>query len=284
MSTESGSTSERATRTMVPSASGPPLDTRWRVMVTPPASGSYNMAVDERLMAAARVEDCWIVRVYGWAFPTVSFGKYQAAASAYSPDAIRARHFDVVRRPTGGRAILHHREITYSVAAPLERAGELRQTYSVINQLLLAGLERLGVAARLSATGPRGIAPGMIPCFDHPSDGELVVGTRKLVGSAQWRSHDALLQHGSILIDDDQATLNALLLSTVEPPVAPPPAATLRQVLGTAPSLQDFADAMFGLIEARFADVTYLDVADITDQALRDLEDRYRSDEWTWRR
>ena len=213
------------------------------------------MALDERLMSAARAGDCWIVRVYGWATPTVSFGKYQAAAKAYSPDAMRARCIDVVRRPTGGRAILHHREITYSVAAPLERAGELRQTYSTINLLLLAALRRMGVSARLSSTGPRGIALGMIPCFDHPSDGELVVGTQKLVGSAQWRSHDALLQHGSILLDDDQAVLNELLLPSVAPPPSPPPAATLRDVLGTEPSLEDFAESMFGLIESLFTDV-----------------------------
>ncbi len=263
---------------------GPPLDTRWRLLVTAPAGGSYNMALDERLMAAARAGDCWIVRMYGWATPTVSFGKYQAAAKAYSPEKMQARSIGVVRRPTGGRAILHHREITYSVAAPLERAGELRQTYTVINQLLLDGLHRMGVGARLSSMGPRGIAPGMIPCFDHPSDGELVIGTQKLVGSAQWRSHDSLLQHGSILVDDDQSMLNDLLLDSVAAPPNPPPAATLREVLGYAPPLAVVAESMFAVIREQFEEVLPLDVEAVSDDALQKLIDRYESAEWTWRR
>src|SRR5579872_3055464 len=105
----------------------------WRFLVTPPASGPENMALDEALMARARMHREWVLRVYGWSAPTISFGRNQAALGRYDRDRIRRRGFGVVRRPTGGRAILHHHEITYSVTAPIALAGSLRESYERIN-------------------------------------------------------------------------------------------------------------------------------------------------------
>src|SRR5205814_2393375 len=119
---------------------------------------------------------------------------------------------DVVRRPTGGRAILHDREITYSVTAPVRDAGDLRESYERINRLLLSALHSIGVSASVAVAATRSVAPGMAPCFDEPTPGELTLAGRKLAGSAQWRSEDALLQHGSILIADDQSLLATLTL------------------------------------------------------------------------
>src|SRR4051795_1937061 len=92
---------------------------RWKTLLTPARRGVENMALDEALMERAAQSGDWICRVYAWSEPTVSFGRNQAAARHYVPAAIAERRFGVVRRPTGGRAILHHREITYSVAAPV---------------------------------------------------------------------------------------------------------------------------------------------------------------------
>src|SRR3954466_12069034 len=97
---------------------------RWRLLVTPPASGPENMALDEALMARAIETGEWVLRVYSWATPTLSLGRNQTARGRYDLGRIRERGLGVVRRPTGGRAILHDREITYSVTAPVDAAGD----------------------------------------------------------------------------------------------------------------------------------------------------------------
>ena len=254
---------------------------RWKTLVTPPKTGVENMALDEALMERAADSGDWICRIYAWSEPTVSFGRNQAAARHYDRDRIATEGLAVVRRPTGGRAILHHREITYSVAAPVADAGGLQESYLLINRLVVAGLERLGVAVAVAASRPQPMQPGPIPCFDHPSAGELTAEGRKLVGSAQWRSERALLQHGSILVDDDQSRLAALLRDDI---VEPPPAATLREILGHPPSLETVADAIFSAVEAEDGSVTPLVIdRQLTDTAIR-LSSRYADPTWTWRR
>lgn len=253
----------------------------WRTLLTPPATGVENMALDEALMGTAAESGAWICRVYGWSEPTVSFGRNQAAARHYDPDRIAKRRFAAVRRPTGGRAILHHREITYSVAAPVTDAGGLHESYLLINRLLVNGLGSLGIAVSVADSEVQAMQPGAVPCFDHPSSGELVAGGRKLVGSAQWRSENALLQHGSILIDDDQPLLNGLLK---QPVAEPPPAATLRELLGEPPSLSQVANAIFSAVrdEDPNALSLTLDASLLASQAR--LAARYADPAWTWRR
>ena len=108
---------------------------QWRLLVSPPASGAENMALDEALMERARETGEWTARVYSWATPTVSLGRNQTARGRYDLDRINALGYKVVRRPTGGRAILHDREITYSVTALVADAGDLLDSYAQINQL-----------------------------------------------------------------------------------------------------------------------------------------------------
>jgi lipoate-protein ligase A len=255
---------------------------RWSVLVTGPMPGRDNMAADHVLMARAAELDRWILRLYGWTTPTVSFGRNQSALRLYSPAAIRAAGFDVVRRPTGGRAILHGREITYSVTAPLVHAGSLGDSYARINVVLLAALRTLGVDARLARSATREGAPGIAPCFDHPSAGELVAHSRKLVGSAQWRSQTAILQHGSLLIEDEQALLGSLLVPGVTG-APPPPAATLGSILSQAPSLHEAA-AAFGLALGNATEVTELDASILAGDDYEELKAHYSSLDWTWRR
>lgn len=254
----------------------------WRLLVTPPASGAENMALDEALMDRARQTGEWVLRVYSWNAPTISLGRNQSARGRYDLDRVRELGLDVVRRPTGGRAILHDREITYSVTAPVRDAGDLRQSYDRINRLLLSALHSLGVAATVAAPMARSSAPGMAPCFDEPAAGELTVDGRKLAGSAQWRSEDALLQHGSILVADDQTLLATLAL---DGPVDIPAPATLTDALGAAPGIPDVAAALADAVRE-------LEDADARDLALEDdlrarasaLVVRYVDAAWTWRR
>jgi lipoate-protein ligase A len=105
----------------------------------------------------------------------------------YDLDRIRAAGIDVVRRPTGGRAILHDREVTYSVTAPLEDAAPLRETYSRINRILQDGLSRLDVTVVPAMSSGRAAVPSGRPCFETPAEGELVAQGGKLVGSVPGR-------------------------------------------------------------------------------------------------
>ena len=254
---------------------------RWRTLLTPACPGVDNMALDEALMERAAESGEWICRVYAWSEPTVSFGRNQAAARHYDPDRLAQRRLSAVRRPTGGRAILHHREFTYSVAAPVSDAGGLHESYLLINRLLVNGLGSLGIPVSIAGTRPQAMLPGPIPCFDHPSAGELVAGGRKLVGSAQWRTEKSLLQHGSILIDDDQPLLTSLLR---EPGAAPPPAATLRDLLGEPPSLTAVARAIFSAVELEDPGASPLSLDGSLIESCSRLSERYADPAWTWRR
>ena len=261
-----------------------PLTQAWRCLVSPPAGGAENMALDEALMDRARATGEWVLRVYGWSRPTISLGRNQTARGGYDLDRIQALDLDVVRRPTGGRAILHHREITYSVTGPVDAARELRDSYAHINELLLCALRSLGADAELATETARSVRPGMSPCFDRPSLGEVVLGGRKLAGSAQWRSDGALLQHGSILIGDDQSLLATLGREAARELPKP---ATLAEALGRPPSLAEAAEALRSAIRS----VDLVEPSDLLLEADAELRARtsalvvrYRDDQWTWRR
>ncbi len=121
-----------------------------------------------------------------------------------------------------------------------------------------------------------------MPCFAEPASGELTVGGRKLVGSAQWRDRGALLQHGSILVDDDQSSIVGLMREPTPPPPAP---ATLRDALGRAPVLTEVADALFHAVRTHAdPDARPLDVDGELARDADDIAMRYRDDAWTWRR
>lgn len=254
----------------------------WHVLLSPPADGAMNMAVDEALMARARATGAVVLRAYAWSEPTLSFGRHQTARGRYDRERAEARGVRFVRRPTGGRAVLHHREITYAVAAPEHALGSFRESYARINRLLVGALHRLGVMAEVASAAGAAPRPGVAPCFEEPVAGEIIAGGRKLVGSAQWRADGALLQHGSILVDDDQTLARELL---VESTGAPPAPATLRQLLGRGPDVAEFAMALAAAVageEHVTSDVARFD-QDLRSAALA-LLDRYRSDDWTWRR
>jgi lipoate-protein ligase A len=238
------------------------------------------MALDEALMERSAASGEWICRVYGWSEPTISFGRNQSALRDYDRPRIEAR-LAAVRRPTGGRAILHHREITYCVTGPTAGAGGLQESYVLINRLLVDGLRTLGIDVSMAVSRVAPMQPGAIPCFDHPSSGELVAGGRKLVGSAQWRSEHALLQHGSILVDDDQVQLADFLIRPQQPP---PPAATLRELLGTAPSLSDVASAIFSAVSLEDPAAAPLELDPSLREAQSRLARQFTDPAWTWRR
>jgi lipoate-protein ligase A len=255
---------------------------RSRLLVSHPADGATNMAFDEALLRRARRTGETLYRVYAWSRPTVSLGRNQSARGCYDLALAQARGIDFVRRPTGGRAILHHREITYSVAAPVTRFGSLRESYRAVNRLLLEALRALGVVASEAEASCRTSAPGRAPCFAAPAAGELVARGRKLVGSAQVREADAFLQHGSILVDDDQPMLSDLVQNSE--PLSP--AATLRALTGRVVTVNEFADALTRVLGVRdgLAPESLPLEQELLDDVRSLISTRYANAGWTWHR
>jgi lipoate-protein ligase A len=190
----------------------PYLRATWRLLLSPPADGPLNMAVDEAiLLAVAEGSSPPTLRFFDWTPPCLSLGFSQPAA-----DVDRARlaqlGYGLVRRPTGGRAILHTDELTYSVIAPIDEPrvrGGVMESYQQLSAGLLRGLAIIGLNVRAdkhddpadadSAKGP--------VCFEVPSNYEITAGSsgrqRKLLGSAQVRKRGAVLQHGTLPLHGD---------------------------------------------------------------------------------
>ena len=240
------------------------------------------MARDVALQARAARTGEAVFSIYSWMRPTLSFGRNQTARELYDLERIRAAELDVVRRPTGGRAILHHREVTYSVTAPIDGAG-LQETYSAINRILQQGLNSLGVVVEAAAGSERAEIPGIKPCFEVPAKGELIADGAKLVGSAQWRENGALLQHGSILVDDDQSSLLDLSATPVSGEQWNPPA-SLHSLLGRAPDATEVAGVMRDAVRSlEDVELTELDEEEVR-AAMLERVPQFLDEEWTWRR
>lgn len=183
------------------------------MLVTPPAPAAWNMALDEVLLRHV-IETGPVVRVYEWAPPAVSLGYGQPAADIDAA-ACAARGVAITRRLTGGRAVLHHLELTYSVCVPAELIGAPRSiqvAYQVLSGALAAALARLGIAAECRPRRPERAASGRDPaCFASAIGGDLSVAGRKLVGSAQCHRYGGILQHGSLPLAVDEELLAACL-------------------------------------------------------------------------
>jgi lipoyl(octanoyl) transferase len=264
------------------------VTTRWRLLYTEPLDGIDNMALDHALLARAARTGEAVLRVFSWRSPTVSFGRHQRTRGVYDPCRLAAAGLAAVRRPTGGRAVLHAREATYSVTAPVD--GPLRATYATINRLLVDALRHLGVNATL-APPSRVPRPDGAPCFDVATEGEITVAGRKLAGSAQWRDAGAFLQHGSILIEDDQALLTEVAATAAPLGAAP---ATLRAALGRTPTVDEVADALFTAARASLTPSLDAEVSPLSLDAVLSRDDllradvgalraRYSDEHWTWR-
>jgi lipoate-protein ligase A len=259
------------------------LPPRWAIWRDGAADGVTNMATDAALLATVQTEQL-VWRWYAWAIPTISFGRHEATAGRFHADQVRAAGLDAVRRPTGGRALLHAREITYSVTCPLRAAIGWRVAYDAINRVLLATLQAVGVPAALSGPAPA-MAPDGPICFEAPAEGEIVVAGRKLVGSAVWRQGHGYLQHGSILLHDDQPCLAE---AAVRPLPPAPPAAALAQIAPavTAECLADALERVLGRAEHPAGPVTCQPFAPSADvhRAIASQRGHFADPSWLWRR
>lgn len=215
------------------------------------------MQRDADQLAAMQPGDPPRLTLYSWAPPAVSLGFMQNAASLLDPEACRRAGVDVVRRPTGGRAILHWEEITYAIVAPSSdpRFGiTLAETHARIAACLAGGLQALGIEAALSRPA---LDPGRrllrAPCFASPGRAELLVSGRKLLGSAQRRTRHAFLQHGSLLVGPAHLRLIEFLQDARDPAVRDAMSAalvretvTVSALLGSTPGFATLAAALAG--------------------------------------
>lgn len=259
----------------------------WRLVRSGRADGATNMAVDEAILRAVSSRDAApTLRLYGWAPACLSLGRGQAVTDV-DRGAVEAAGYDLVRRPTGGRAILHIDELTYCVVAPEREprvGGGVVESYRRLSAGLVRGLERLGVTDILAdervenrdAEGP--------VCFEVPSDYEITVGGKKLVGSAQMRARGVVLQHGAVPLHGDIARICPLLAGHPDPARVRARATTVESVLGRRVGWEEAAEAMI----AGFAEALelQLETEELTSeecaaaQALR--SGKYATHSWTF--
>ncbi len=190
----------------------------WRLLWDGPGDGPWNMAVDEAVtLAVGDGEVPATLRFYTWSAPTVSLGYLQRTRESVDLAACRRLGIPLVRRPTGGRAVLHAAELTYSVAVPLAgpwRALSVAEVFARISRGLIAGLRCLGVEACVGEAGVRaGIGREAAACFLGRRMPAVLVGGRKVIGSAQRRWNRSLLQHGSLLLRFDPRDHQAIFPS-----------------------------------------------------------------------
>jgi lipoate-protein ligase A len=246
--------------------------------------GARNMARDHAL-ADALAPDQAVLRIYRWARPTISFGRNEPARGLYDLGAAARGGFRFVRRPSGGRVVLHDRELTYSVLLPVTAVGGPKRAYASVNAGLARALRALGVRAQLATGEGRQDRLTAGPCFQRPAAGEVTVAGRKVVGSAQVRIAGALLQHGSLLIGAGQERLAALRLTGAERFGSSQEPVSLEELLERVPSWVDLEGAVRQALEEELGGDWSHREAPAVERAseARHLR-RYTSDEWTWRR
>jgi lipoate-protein ligase A len=190
----------------------------WRFIPYKKLNAFENMAIDEAIFRENQLIDAApTLRFYSWSPPSISLGYFQEASKEVDVEECRRYHIDIVRRPTGGKAVLHEHDLTYAVVAKENNPlfpPDILGTYRVISGCIADALLELGIKTEMADDGR--ISQDELlkaSCFSSPSRYELLVNKRKICGSAQVRSRGVFLQHGSILLDFDPVKTCAVLLS-----------------------------------------------------------------------
>lgn len=253
---------------------------RWRLIDSDLCEAGYNMALDEAL---AREAQCPVLRFYGWSRPSVSIGYFQDADEV-NLEYLVDNGMPLVRRLTGGRGILHGHELTYSFSAPavgLFKSG-LRESYVLIGRAFAGAFEKLGLKPEISRSRrPSGRTRSPL-CFESASLGEIKLGGRKVVGSAQKRWPGRLMQQGSIPFRIERSELSRVFRSA-----GPGVEDSMIGLLDITPSLGH--DVLKGAIISAFEDVFDIefDKSEPTsgeEDLARELSFKYGSSEWNLKR
>ncbi len=267
--------------------------TTWRLIDTGFRDGATNMAIDEAIMQAVAEEEAPpTLRIYGWDPPCVSVGYAQSMLSEIDLEACRRRGYTWVRRPTGGRAILHIDELTYSVVASHDEArvsGDIITSYRRISMGLVEGLRSLisdiGQADLMESTDS---IEKSAACFDVPSHYEVTAHGRKLIGSAQVRRMGVVLQHGALPLRGDVTRLvDVLALSERDRDGLRDKlrqrAIALDEAVGRVIPFSEVAEALSkGFAEALNLNLEPGVLSTYELAAADRLKPRYLSDDWTY--
>jgi lipoyl(octanoyl) transferase len=259
----------------------------WRLLIQPGLPGYRQMAIDEALYACADPDRPPVLRFYTWQNPTLSLGYFQQYKRVVQESFVMHNKIDVVRRITGGRAVLHQYEVTYALAGPLTNIfanQSLQETYRLIANALNLGLQRIGLdhpSIRADASRERG--ESRLPqCFVSVSQFEHEIETKKVIGSAQKRSRDRFVQHGSILLDFDLFLQNGCIKKPdieIEKKIAP-----LNRVFQRRVEMQEIVSNFHGAFEQIFQvriEPSELDTREL--KLAASLEPLYQSEDWTQR-
>lgn len=271
--------------------------TNWRLLITQPADGAWNMAVDEAILASVGAgQSLPTLRLYGWTPPCLSLGFAQPFKDI-DPERLSVAGWDVVRRITGGRSILHTDELTYAVIAPYGEprlAGSLLDSYRTLSQALLNALIHLGLPVQAvpgQNTGNDRTATKKPVCFEVPSHYEITVGGRKLVGSAQARKKPGILQHGTLPLYGDLTRIIQVLNFPDEADRTDvrnrllDRAVTVESVLGT-PISWDFAVEVFTQSFRQTLNLDFVDSPLSNEERSRVetlIKEKYAHPDWTER-
>jgi lipoate-protein ligase A len=243
------------------------------------------MATDLSLLDLADREGVSFLRLYRWSPFCLSFGRNEPALRRYDREAIAGRGIDLVRRPTGGRAVWHARELTYAVAAPIAHFGSMAAAYRMIHEMLADAVRRLGAESTLAAAPPRMGRLEAGACFARPAGGEVLAGGHKVVGSAQLRQGDAFLQHGSLLLEDDQGLVTELLRNSAGSTEADT-GLPLSRLLGRTVTFDEAAATVAAAATRHWGAALPLEpvLADSVHRGAEGHRPHFESDRWTWRR
>jgi len=263
----------------------------WRLLNTGFADGATNMAIDEAILTAvAEGKSPPTLRFYGWQPPCVSIGYAQSMRSEIDLEACQRKGYTWVRRPTGGRAVLHIDELTYSVTAPADEprvSGDILTSYCRLSRGLVEGLNALGCEV-CQAEMQDGGKSKSAACFDMPSHYEVTALGRKLVGSAQVRRKDVVLQHGALPLTGDVSRL-AGVLNLAEPEREALRAKLLRRAvtLEEAASYSVSFEQAVDALRAGFGRTLSLrlELGSLTDDEqsyVALLREKYLGDKWTF--
>jgi len=209
------------------------LQREWKIIVDEvPLKGSLNMAVDEYLFRSLGDSPQTCLRFYQWEKPTVSLGYSQNIHKVLDVNICKRKGIDIVRRITGGKLVLHHREVTYSLSSSDTETftTSLADSYRLISLALICGLDKMGIHARLASDPPPGYARGDLPCFSYPARNEIEVEGKKIIGSAQRRVGVCFIQHGSVPLEEDGSSLE--LISSLKKGESRERMTSLSQALG----------------------------------------------------
>lgn len=274
---------------------------KWGFIDSGNCSPAYNMAMDEALLNwQSRGEIPPIIRFYGWEPATLSIGYFQKAKAEINIEEVKRQGLGFVRRPTGGRAVLHEHELTYSVIVPETYPGmpnTVTEAYRVISEGILMGFRKLGLDAYFSVpeTDLEKAAlksPRSSVCFDAPSWYELVVEGKKVAGSAQTRQKGVILQHGAILLELDEDKLFSVFRFSNEKVKE----RMKNNLKNKAVAINDIAGRKITIPEAKqafekgFAEGLSIDLEPyvLNEKQLLEVEDiaknKYESDEWNFLR